>query len=135
MFTPPNMSRAPVNPHPAVLHCHARPFLTADVAAAAERLIEECCHRHGRSLIAVETGLDHVPVFVSAPPRWSPAQIATVLKGSASRNLRERFPDLKRACGREQLWTQAYYVGTAGRVSAEMIRHYVEDCQGCSADQ
>ncbi len=64
----------------------------------------------GLTLIAVETDVNHVHVFVSAPPRWSPAQIANLLKGYTSRYLRE----LKRACGRDQLWTQAYYVGTAG---------------------
>ncbi|WP_079254234.1 transposase [Methylacidiphilum kamchatkense] len=53
-----------------------------------------------------------------------------LLKGYTSRKLREQFPWLKKACGREQLWTQAYYVGTAGSVSAEVIRRYIHECQG-----
>lgn len=52
------------------------------------------------------------------------------LKGYSSRYLRERFPHLKRACGKEHLWTQSYYVGTAGNVSAETIRRYIMECQG-----
>ena len=67
--------------------------------------------------------------FVSAPPRWAPATIVGLFKGYTSRKLRERFPKLKRLCGREQLWTQAYYVGTAGAVSAEVIRRYIQECQ------
>ncbi|WP_366526590.1 transposase [Acidiferrobacter sp.] len=39
---------------------------------------------------------------------------SSLLKGSTSRRLREQFPRLKKVCGREQLWTQAYYVGTCG---------------------
>lgn len=35
-----------------------------------------------------------------------------------------------RLCDREQLWTQAYYVGTAGAVSAEVIRRHIAECQG-----
>ena len=81
-------------------------------------------------MLAVETDVDHVHVFVSAPPRWSPAQIANLLKGYTSRYLRERFPELKRVCGRDQLWTQTYYVGTAGHVAAETIRRYIDECQG-----
>ncbi|WP_297445256.1 transposase, partial [Acidiferrobacter sp.] len=59
-----------------------------------------------------------------------PAVIVGLLKGYPSRRLREQFPRLKRQCGKEQLWTQAYYVGTAGSVSAEVIRRYILECQG-----
>ena len=107
-----------------------RKVLTEDVAAATKDLIAEACGRNGLTLLAVETDIDHVHVFVSAPPRWSPAQIANLLKGYTSRYLRERFPELKRICGRDQLWTQTDSVGTAGQVAAETIRRYIEECQG-----
>ncbi|WP_328805807.1 IS200/IS605 family transposase [Sabulicella rubraurantiaca] len=106
------------------------PHPTGPVAEAAKRLLAECCERQGLILLAAETDEDHVHVFVSAPPRWSPAQLANLLKGYTSRYLREQFPELKRRCGRDQLWTQAYYVGTAGEMSAQTIRRYIEDCQG-----
>jgi putative transposase len=80
--------------------------------------------------LAVETDEDHIHVFVSAPPRFSPALIANLLKGYSSKYLREKFPQLKKKCGKDHLWTQAYYVGTAGNVSAETIRRYIEECQG-----
>ena len=28
------------------------------------------------------------------------------------------------------LWTQTYYVGTAGQVTTEIVRKYIMDCQG-----
>jgi hypothetical protein len=40
------------------------------------------------------------------------------------------FPALAKKTGRDQLWTSAYYVGTAGQVSAETIRRYITECQG-----
>ena len=68
---------------------------------------------------------------LSRPRRVSrPRRRANLLKGYSSRYLRERFPHLKRVCGKEHLWTQAYYVGTAGSVSAEVIRRYLMECQG-----
>ena len=109
---------------------YRRKILMGDVQAEAKRLIEECCDRHGLTLLEMETDMDHIHVFVSAPPRFSPAMIANLLKGYPSRCLREKFAHLKRVCGREQLWTQAYYVGTAGNVSAEVIRRYIIECQG-----
>jgi hypothetical protein len=64
------------------------------------------------------------------PARWSPALLANLLKGHPSKYLRERFPRLKRLCGPDQLWSQAYCIGTVGQVSAETIRRYIQECQG-----
>jgi putative transposase len=72
----------------------------------------------------------HLNVFVSAPPRFSPANLANLLKGYTSKCLRQKFPKLKKICGKDALWTSAYYVGTAGNVSAEVIRRYITECQG-----
>jgi putative transposase len=105
-------------------------ILTGEVQAETKRLITECCERHGITLLAMETDEDHIHVFVSAPPRYSPANIAGLLKGYSSKNSREKLPHLKKKCGKEHLWTQAYYVGTAGNVFAEVIRRYIEECQG-----
>jgi putative transposase len=109
---------------------YRRPILTGEVQAETKRLIAECCFNHGLALIEIQTDEDHVHVFVSAPPRFSPAQIAGLLKGFSSKYLREKFPWLKRKCEKDHLWTQAYYIGTAGSVSAETIRRYISECQG-----
>ena len=109
---------------------YRRQMLTGEVQKATKELMAECCQRHDLKLFALETDLDQVHVFVSALPRLSPAQIANLLKGDRSRSLRLRFPHLKKGCGRDHLWTQAYYVGTAGAVSAEGIRRSIMQSQG-----
>ncbi len=105
-------------------------YLTFEVRAETKRLSMECCEHHGLTLLALETDSDHIHVVVSAPPRCSPAMLANLLKGHASRYLREKFPRLKKVCGKDQLGTQRYYVGTAGMVSAETIKRSITDCQG-----
>lgn len=67
---------------------------------------------------------DHVHLFVSAPPRYSPAEIVNMYKGISARWLRDRFPELKKLG--DSLWTRTYYIGTAGHVSSETIRRYIE---------
>jgi putative transposase len=109
---------------------YRRKILTGEVQAETKLLIADCCKRHGLTLLALETDVDHIHVFVSAPPRFSPAMIANLLKGYSSRFLREKFPHLKKVCGKEHLWTSSYYVGTAGAVSAETIKRYILECQG-----
>jgi putative transposase len=71
----------------------------------------------------VEVMPDHVHLFVSAPPRMSPADLVNMFKGVSARWLRDRFPSLKKLG--DALWTRTYYVGTAGTVTAETIKKYI----------
>ncbi len=96
---------------------HRRRVLVQEVEHETKRLIYECAKKNDLMILALETDQDHVHVFVSAAPRYSPAQIANLLKGYTSRFLRQKFPLLKKKCGEDQLWTQAYNVGTAGQVT------------------
>jgi putative transposase len=109
---------------------YRRRILTGEVQKETKRLITACCQQQGLILLAMETDEDHIHVFVSAPPRFSPALIANHLKGYSSRFLREKFPHLGKLCGKEHLWASSYYVGTAGNISVETIRRYIVECQG-----
>ena len=71
---------------------YRRKVLTGEVQKATKELIAECCERHDMTLLALETDQDHVHVCVSAPPRFSPAEIANLLKGSSSRYRRRALP-------------------------------------------
>jgi len=89
---------------------YRRRVLTGQVQAETKRLFRECCERQGLTLLALETDEDHIHIIVSVPPRFSPAPalIANLLKGYSSRYLREKFPRLKKICGKEHLWTSSY---------------------------
>jgi putative transposase len=109
---------------------YRRNILTGEVQVAVKAAIAACCVQHGFRLLALETDLDHVHCFVSAPPKDSPAKIVGLLKGYSSRKVRQQFPLLAKRTGKEQLWTSAYYVGTAGHVSATIIKRYIAENQG-----
>jgi putative transposase len=109
---------------------YRRKILTGDVEKILKESIVQCCEKNGWTLIAIETDIDHVHCFISSPPRWSPARIVGLIKGYTSLILRKQFPRLKKVCGKESLWTSAYYVGTAGNMSAHTIIRYINECQG-----
>lgn len=60
---------------------YRRKVLVGEVEVETKRLIQECCERHEIRLLEIETDIDHIHVFVSAPPRFSPAQIARLAEG------------------------------------------------------
>ena len=46
------------------------------------------------------------------------------IKGVSSRALRDEFSELKKM---PSLWTRSYFVSTAGNVSSETVKRYVEE--------
>ena len=78
-----------------------------NVAAYVKTKITNICERYNYDLLAVEIMLDHIHLFISAPH----------LK--------------KQKFWGSGLWSDGYYVGTAGTVTSETIRKYIQE-QKCS---
>lgn len=68
-----------------------------------------------------------VHLYISTPPRHSPAGLINTFKGVSSRRLRERFPDLQNI-DPGSLWTRTYYINTAEHLSDESVHQYVDLC-------
>lgn len=109
---------------------YRRPLLTPDVRETVRASITAACAEHDLTLLACETDLDHIHVFVSARPAVSPADVARLLKGASSRAVRHSHPKVAASAGPRGLWAQSYYVGTVGDMSAETVKHYIDNCQG-----
>jgi putative transposase len=105
-----------------------RPVLTGGIHRRLRALIEEKVAELEGTVLALEAQPDHVHLFVQMPPKWSPAEVAFRLKGYTSHALRREYPSLRRRL--PSLWSRSYYVGTAGNVSAETIRRYIEAQKG-----
>jgi putative transposase len=118
-----------INYHMVWIPKYRRKILIGDIAKAVEESLWTAAQAKGWEIIALEVMPDHVHLFLSAPPKYSPAEIIKVLKGWSARRVLMMFPELARKTGRGTLWAPSYYVGTAGNVSADTIRRYIEECQ------
>ena len=86
-------------------------------------LVFQQCSNLGITVLAMECHHDHAHLFLRCLPKQSPAGIMSRKKGATSRALRSEFEQLSRA---RNFWTRSYFVSTAGDVSSETIRKYVE---------
>lgn len=75
-------------------------------------------------IIAIECDRDHTHMFLNCPPMLSPSDIMNKIKGVSSRIIRNEFEELSKM---PSLWTRSYFVSTAGNVSSETIKEYVEN--------
>ena len=99
-------------------------FLRTDVEERFKQLVHEICAGLEIVIMALECDKDHAHLFLNAPPTFSPADIMAKIKGVTSKRLREEFPHLQHL---PSLWTRSYFVSTAGNVSSETIKQYVEN--------
>ena len=105
---------------------HRKSVLRGGVAQSLRELLESICAERKYEILSLEIQPDHLHLFVSFPPSVSIADAVRVLKGASARMLLMRHPELKNEHWAGHLWSLSYYVGTAGSVSAETIKSYIE---------
>jgi putative transposase len=101
-------------------------ILTGEVAKALEELLDQVCSERKWTILAREVQPDHIHLFLSIPPSVAVSDAVKILKGTTGRRLFVRFPVLKKRLWGGHLWSPSYYVGTAGHVSADTIKKYIE---------
>jgi putative transposase len=119
-----------LNDHIVWCPTYRRSILTGPIAKRCGEMLQAIAAKWGFTIIAQEVMPDHIHLFVSAPPKYSPAKIAQLFKGATSHDLREEFPQIKKYIWKiGTLWSPSYYAGTAGNMSAETVRRYIQECQ------
>lgn len=98
--------------------------LVGDVEKRLREIIWDTCKEKDWQIITLEIMPDHVHLFVNVLPDIAARQVAAQIKGRSSRYLRKEFPHLLKL---PSLWTHSYFVSTAGNVSNETIRRYIEE--------
>ena len=99
-------------------------FLIDGLEDRFKESVLQICEQNQIEVLAMECHVDHVHLFLSALPKYSPADIMRIVKGTTSRVLLSEFSDVLRS---PTVWTRSYFVSTAGNVSSETIRRYVEN--------
>ena len=100
--------------------------LSEPVARRCKQVFQEIAERSGFAVVEQEVMPDHVPVFVSAPPRWSPAELVNVLKSVSAKQLFQACPKLRQAMWGGELWSSGYFVRAPGdAVTAAVSQRYI----------
>ena len=100
--------------------------LKGEIGHRVKELIRQSCESREIKILKGHVSKDHIHILVSCPPHLSPAKIMQYLKGRSSRRLQDEFPALKKRYWGNHLWARGYFCATAGRVSEEQIRKYIE---------
>lgn len=101
--------------------------LTDQVEADCRAIIQAKCAEQGWTIHELAIQPDHVHLFVRVWPSDSASEVVKQCKGASSHALRKRHPELNKL---PSLWTRSFFASTAGNVSQETIRRYIEAQKG-----
>jgi len=103
---------------------YRRKVLVEGVDRRLKKIAAEVCKERDVRLLEMEVMPDHVHMLVEADPQFGIHRLVKLVKGRSSRLLRQEFPHLRSRL--PTLWTNSYYVSTAGGAPLSVIKRYIE---------
>ena len=68
--------------------------------------------------------IDHVHVIAVIPPKYAVSAIVGKIKANTSREIRQRFPEIKKVYWRHEFWSPGFFSSTVG-IEEAVIKRYV----------
>lgn len=104
---------------------YRRKVLVDKVAIRLKELVQSICIERNFDLIEMEVMPDHVHLLIEVDPQFGIHKAVKLIKGTASRVLRQEFPWLRSRI--PSLWTNSYFVSTVGGAPLSVIKQYIEN--------
>jgi putative transposase len=102
-------------------------ILRGELAKGIKTSFQEISERYGFEIDTMEVKDDHVHLFLSAPPRYSPARIVQIIKRISAKMVFKEFPEVKKQLWGGEFWSGGYFVRSVGdKVTSEVIRRYIK---------
>ena len=101
--------------------------LSGGLAKRLKEVFQEIAERYEFEIDTMEVKEDHVHLFLTAPPRYSPSQIVQIMKSISAKVVFREFPEVREQLWGGELWSDGYFVRSVGdKVTSEVIRRYIK---------
>lgn len=113
-----------LNYHFVFIPKRRKKVLKGEIATRVRQIFAALAIEKEWDILALEVASDHVHLFVSVKPTDTPHLVIKAFKGRSSNLLRKEFSELLKL---PSLWTSSYFVSTAGNISSEVVKKYIND--------
>ena len=100
--------------------------LVKEIKPRLKELLVELCNWLDVTIIEGAICSDNVHMYLSVPPKYSPAHVMKILKGKSAEYLRRDFPELGKKYWGLHIWARGYFVSTVG-IDSATIQKYVKE--------
>lgn len=106
---------------------YRRKVMTPNILEEVRSLLTETAEKMGCTPMEVNGEADHVHVLLAFPPSLSVSSIVNALKTVSSRMIRSKYPNILHGGRTGLLWSRSYFAATAGGVTLDVLKQYVEN--------
>ena len=99
--------------------------LKGKIKKTIEGMIRFCCQIHDWEIYELEVSEDHVHLYLSTQPKWSPSEIMNNIKGGTSKKIRELYPELDEIYWGATFWCDGFLVKSVGKITDKVISEYI----------
>ena len=97
-----------------------------------DNIIKETCEeiskRYEINFLEIGTDKNHVHFLIQSVPKYSPTQIARIVKSITAKEVFARCPDVKKKLWGGEFWSDGFYVATVSEHGNEkVIAEYVKN--------
>jgi putative transposase len=100
--------------------------LVKEIKPRLKEILAELCNWLDITIIEGAICSDHVHMYLSVPPKYSPSHVMKILKGKSAEYLRRDFPELGKKYWGLHIWARGYFVSTVG-IDSATIQKYVKE--------
>jgi len=98
--------------------------LVNKIAKRLKEIFNQVAKDKDIDILTLEVMPECLHLFVSCQPQMTIHKLVKAFKGRSSNILRKEFPELLKL---PSLWTNSYFVSTAGNISNKTIQKYIEN--------
>jgi len=99
--------------------------LRGKIKKTIEGMIKYCCQVNDWEIYELEVSEDHVHLYVSMQPKWSPSEVMNTIKGGTSKKIREMYPELDEVYWGSTFWCDGFLVKSVGKITDKVISEYI----------
>ncbi len=104
-------------------------FYDRRVKKDCELILKNICIEQGYRIHAMELTEDHIHLFLEFHPSTSLSNVVQFLKGGSSYRLFKLHPELKKRYWGGNLWSSGKFFRSVGNVTADTIKHNINESQ------
>jgi len=116
------------------MHCHLV-FVTkyrssvfnSEILDSMQEIFKYICDCFEAELIEFEGEENHVHLLINYPPKLTISKLVNSLKGTSSRMLRQKHPELIKHYWKGVLWSPSYFAGSCGGAPLSLIKDYIKN--------
>ncbi len=88
--------------------------------------INEISQTFDVGVINMECDKDHFHMLFKAKPTLDIPKYLNAIKTITSREVRRKFPEIKKKLWKDMFWSRSYFLATTGQVTLDELKKYVE---------